>query len=130
MAQAPPHTSCTHTANDTIATPPRRNAETLPEWVSSHEKERTQHDRLVVRAVHAYRNGDLPPSEVAPQIVKAAAQTQKTEVCRDRARATRNAKAQAVASRFKTSQKPRQQFSSPVPYPPRAWPSARPYLGK
>ena len=43
------------TANDTVATPPRRNAETLPEWVSSHEKERrTQHDRLVVRAVDAW----------------------------------------------------------------------------
>ena len=107
------------TANDTVATPPRRNAETLPEWVSSHEKERrTQHDRLVVRAVDAYRNGVLLPSEVTPQIVKAAAQTQKTEVCRDRARATRNAKAQAAASRFKMSQKPRQQFSSPLPYPP------------
>lgn len=117
MAQAPPHTSCTHTANDTVATPPRRNAETLPEWVSSHEKERrTQHDRLVVRAVDAYRNGVLLPSEVTPQIVKAAAQTQKTEVCRDHARATRNANAQAAA--LKTSQKPRQLLSSPLIYPP------------
>ena len=51
------------------STPPRHGAEPLPGRAPSHEKERqTQRKRLAARAVEAYRDGVLLPSEVMPRI--------------------------------------------------------------